>query len=203
MNRVNSGYWLAVTGLFFAGSTNAAGEPPMVSAKSGMQVSPVVSMGLTTGGDTIATYRISYLGVEYDTDVTLGGNFFIYGGARFFWPRTGLGIIAQGGAFIGGVTDDESSADLSRWPIEAIGFYEFGRLRLGLGVTRHIAPKFEEKGIGDARIDFEDAAGTVYQAEYLLGNFTMGLRHVAIDYRYRNATLDADHWGFFGSFRFL
>ena len=202
MNRTAWCAGLAMTGLALSGPAGAADEAPLTASGTGVQISPVVSMGLTHGGETIATYRMSYLGDEFDADVRLGGNFFLFAGARFFWPRTRLGVLAQGGAFAGGVGDYESSADLTRWPVEAIGFYEAGRVRLGAGVTRHINPKFQEKGIGDRRLDFEDATGTVYQAELLLGRWTLGTRFVAIDYRYRGLTLDADHWGLFGSFRF-
>jgi len=202
MNKMEWRIGLALTGLVLAGVAGAGERAPLAAPASGLQISPIVAMGLTGGGETIATYRVSWYGETDDVDVTLGGNFFIYAGGRFFWPRTSLGLLVQGGAFVGGISDYVSSADLTRWPVEAIGFYETGRLRLGAGVTRHIDPTFQEKGIGDLQLDFEDATGTVYQAEYLLGRWTLGTRYVAIDYRYRDLTLDADHWGLFASLRF-
>lgn len=194
--------WLAIALVLGCGTAGASEISPVPHDSRRVHITPVVSMGLTGGGDTIATYQVEYLGEVDDTPVKLGGNFFIYGGARVFWPAARLGVLLQGGAFVGGIGGYEESVDLTRWPIEALGFYQAGPLSLGMGVTHHLSPTFEEKGLLNRRIDFEDATGLVVQAEYGFGRWGMGVRYSAIDYEFRDITFDADHWGVYGSYRF-
>ena len=87
--------------LLMAASSGFAQDPPNEEETS-FRISPVLSMGLTGGGDTIARYRIEYLGEQTDADVDAGEIFFFYGGAKLFWPKTRLGRIVQGGLFGGG-----------------------------------------------------------------------------------------------------
>ncbi len=165
-------------------------------------ITPLLSVGLTAGGDTIATYRVEYLGDEFDADVDAGEVFFLYGGVSMTWPRAHLGLQLQGGLFGGGVGGWDDSADFTRWPVELIAFFESSKLRVGVGVTRHFSPKFEEEGTaGDLELDFDDASGWLAQLEYISGNASIGLRHVMIDYEIGDAELDGDHWGLYGTFR--
>ena len=194
--------WLPVAGLLLGGAAHAVEpSPAMVDARR-VHVAPFVSMGLTGGGDTLATYPVVYLGEIDNVDVKLGGNFFIYGGARIFWPAARLGVLLQGGAFVGGIGGYEESVDLTRWPVEAIAFYQAGPLSLGAGVTHHLSPTFQENGLLNRGIDFEDATGAVVQAEYGFGQWGVGLRYSAIDYTFQGITLNADNWGLYGSYRF-
>ncbi len=194
--------WLAIAGMFACGMAGATEPLPAPTDGRHVHIIPIVSMGLTGGGDTIATYQVEYLGEIDDTPVKLGGNFFIFGGARIFWPASRIGVLLQGGAFVGGIGGYEESVDLTRWPIEALGFYEAGPLSLGVGVTHHLSPTFEEKGLLNRRIDFEDATGIVVQAEYAFDRWGMGVRYSAIDYQFRDITFNADNWGVYGSYRF-
>ena len=194
--------WLTIAALLASTPVGAAEIVLAPDDNRRVQVLPFVSLGLTGGGDTIATYQVEYLGEVDDTPVKLGGNFFLYGGARILWPATRLGVLLQGGAFVGGIGGDEESVDLTRWPVEALAIYEAGSLSLGIGVTHHLSPTFEEKGLLNRRIDFEDATGAVVQVEYGFTRWGIGLRYSAIDYEFRDITFNADNWGIYGSYRF-
>ena len=188
--------------VFFLASGAGLAQETGEAEDTAFKISPVLSMGLTGGGDTIARYRVEFFGEETDADVDAGDVFFFYGGAKLFWPNSNLGLTIQGGLFGGGVGNYDERADFTRWPVEIIGTYETERWRLGAGVTRHFSPTFEEEGVGDNKLEFDDADGTLFQLEYKINNVAIGLRHVQIDYEIGVAKLAGDHWGVFGTVTF-
>jgi len=195
--------WLALAGLAFCGV--CVGAEPDGSAASGVRFNPIAVFGLTGGGETIARYRGFFYGDEIDLNVDAGGTTFVYGGASFSWPRRHVGVLIQGGMFNGGFSNWEQSADFTRWPVELIGFVDWRRFRIGIGATRHYSPKFEDNGIEDFTIRFEDASGSLLQVDYAVDRFTVGLRRVLVDYTARaqgRPEVDGDHWGVAGSYRF-
>lgn len=185
----------------------AWGAEPLDADPVAFRFNPIVSAGVTYGGDTIGTYRYWSFGNEIDVDLNAGGTLFTFGGVSMLWPRQHVGLLLQGGRLIGSVSNqnfEEQLANFTRWPIELIGFVEWKRFRGGVGVTHHFSPKSEEKGIVDITRRFEDATGTVLQVDYLFERFSVGLRHVAIDYEYEieSSKLNGDHWGLVIAYRF-
>jgi len=176
-------------------------QAPAARAET-MQFNPLVSAGLTAGGDTIATYRAEFWGEEYDADLDLGGTFFMYGGFSLQWPSHDVGMIFQGGFFSSFIGDYDENADFTRWPVELIGFVKTEKLRVGLGMTYHFSPTFEEDGFGDNKLKFDDASGWLLQIEYMFRNVSVGVRHVQIDYEIDSSQLDGDHWGLFATYQF-
>jgi len=192
----------AATGCFCISSALAGVSEYDIRESSQVRINPVLAAGLTGGGDTIASYPYVYLGEAGIADIDLGDTVFLYGGIKLFWPQRHLGLIVQGGLFAGGVGDTEASADFTRWPVELIGFYSHRKFRVGVGVTRHFSPVFEETGIGNARLEFDDASGWLTQLEYVATRFSTGIRHVQIDYAINSSEFSGDHWGLFGSYQF-
>ena len=170
-----------------------------------VEVHPIGTIGFTTGGDTLGTYRVEYLGdeSEVEVDVDAGDSLFLYGGFQMRWPETHLGMLFQGGLAIAGVGGYGDGVDFRRWPVEAIGFVEAGKFRLGIGATHHFAPTFDEDGVGDdIRVEFDDANGWIAQIEYHSGPATFGLRYVDIGYDVDTLEIDGEHWGLFGTYIF-
>lgn len=165
---------------------------------------PIVSAGLMQGGDTIATYRVRNFDDEYDVDLNAGGTLFTFVGASMLWPRRHVGLLLQGGRFISSVSGYEyqEAASLTRWPVELIGFFQWKRLRGGLGVTHHFSPKFEDESSANITLSFEDATGTVLQLDYLFERFSVGLRYVSIDYKIAANRLSGNHAGMVVTYRF-
>jgi len=184
----------------------ASSAEPAVDGAPGFRLRPLVTMGLSGGGETIARYRGTFLGEPTEFEVDAGGDVFLFGGVSLDWPRHHTGVLIQGGLFTGGPSNFEQSAEFNRVPLELIAVYEWGRFRGGLGATRHFSPKFRDKGIENIGFDFEDATGAVAQLEYLFDRFNVGLRYVGIDYALRGVrdrpTLDGDHVGITGTYRF-
>ena len=172
----------------------------------GFRFNSLITMGISGGGDTIARYRGWFLGEPAEFEVDAGGDVLIFGGVNLRWPRRSTGFIVQAGLFSGGSGNFEQRAEFSRIPLELIAVYDWKRFRGGLGVTHHFSPKFRDEGIANFGLDFDDATGIVWQLDYLLPRFDVGLRHVAIDYTLSNSRaaprLDGDHWGVTGTYRF-
>ena len=167
-----------------------------------VQFNPLVAAGLTAGGDTIATYRVEFWGDDYHSDLDLGGTYFMYGGFSIQWPSHNVGILLQGGFFSDLIGDYDDNADFTRWPVELIGFVETEKFRVGLGMTHHFSPTFDEDGFDNAKLEFDDASGWLLQVEYMFENFSLGIRHVQIDYEIDSNQLDGNHWGLSATYRF-
>ena len=119
------------------------------------------------------------------------------------WPEAHVGMLLQGGLATTGVGSSDDGVDFKRWPVEAIGFVEAGKMRFGLGLTHHFAPTFDEDGTGDnLRVEFDDANGWIAQIEYHSGPATIGLRYVDISYDFATLEIDGEHWGLFGTYIF-
>lgn len=176
------------------------------SNASAFRFNPLITMGLSGGGDTIAKYRGTLFGEPAEFEVDAGGDILLFGGVDLSWPRRHTGLLVQAGFFSGGPGNFEQSAEFSRVPLELIAVFHWKRFRPGVGVTHHFSPRFRDEGITNLSLDFEDATGSVLQLDYLFDRFNVGLRHVVIDYSLSDALgapgLDGDHWGITGTLRF-
>ena len=196
------GLLAAITAITFLTGTTAAASDGTASAQSGLEIRPIGSLGITQGGDTLGTYRVEFLGETSDVDVDAGDSLFLYGGFEMRWPDAHIGMLVQGGFAGTGVGNSDDGVDFKRWPLEVIGFVEAGRFRVGLGATRHLAPTFDEDGIGNLRVEFDDANGWITQFEYRTDTAAIGIRYVDIDYDFATLTIGGEHLGVYGTYIF-
>lgn len=199
---VRYGKILVATLAMFVGAQAGAAEQ---DART-YSLRPTATIGISGGGDQIASYRGTLFGEPADFEVDAGGDVFLFGGLELFWPRSKAGLLVQTGLFTGGVSNSKQSAEFNRVPLELIGIRQWRRLRGGIGVTHHFSPGFEDEGIENFEVDFHDATGIVLQFEYMIHRFNVGIRHVIIDYEVSGVpdapTVDGDHWGVTGTYRF-
>ena len=195
-----SGLLAAMSGIALV--TSVAADQSAPSAESAVEIRPIASLGFTQGGDTLGTYRVEFLGDTSDVDVDAGDSLFFYGGLQIRWPKAHVGMLLQGGLAATGVGNSEDGVDFKRWPIEAIGFVEAGRFRFGVGATQHISPTFDEDGIGNLRVEFDNAGGWIAQAEFSSGPAAIGLRYTDISYDIDFLEIDGKSWGLYGTYIF-
>ena len=81
---------------------------------------------------------------------------------------------------------DASNGDMewTRFPLEALAFYRFQRVRLGGGLAHHVNPRLEGSGVvGGLDVKFKNATGAVLQADWQFTDaLALGLRYTAIEY---------------------
>ncbi|MDJ0794574.1 MAG: hypothetical protein QNI98_10040 [Woeseiaceae bacterium] len=201
--KLTHGFLAAMTGIALLASTSVSADQYTASTKSGVEIHPIGTLGFSQGGDTLGTYRVEFLGDTSDVDVDAGDSLFLYGGVQMRWPDAHLGMLIQGGLATTGVGSSSDGVDFKRWPVEAIGFVEAGKMRLGLGLTHHFSPTFDEDGTGgNLRVEFDNASGWIAQIEYHSGPATFGLRYVDISYDFSTLEIDGSSWGLFGTYIF-
>lgn len=104
---------------------------------------------------------------------------------------------------------DASNGDVewTRFPLEALAFYRFQRVRLGGGLAYHINPRLEGSGVvGGLDVKFKNATGAVLQADWQFTEaLALGLRYTAIEYDAKGAftgSSKSDGFGVSFSWRF-
>ncbi|MAM88079.1 MAG: hypothetical protein CME36_12320 [unclassified Hahellaceae] len=146
------------------------------------RVELVGSLGLTTGGDELAS--LEFVDGD-DADIKAGGLFSIAGGLGYQLPTSPLYLQSTIGYHFDSVNAENADASFSRVPFELLAFYTADQFRVGGGLSYHLSPEleFELDGVGKESIKFDDAAGLVLQADYLATRKVgFGLRAVFIEY---------------------
>jgi hypothetical protein len=159
----------------------------------------VLGVGVTGGGDTLATVVFT----DGSTDsIKAGGLVHVYGGAEF---RLGEQVTMQ--ATIGYHVDETNGASngslrFSRYPIELLAHYQVApNVRLGGGARFVNNAKIDSRGVlSGARVDFDSTVGAVIEGEYLVTpNIGLKLRAVNEKYKAGGVSVDGNHVGFYFS----
>ncbi|MFO1218112.1 MAG: hypothetical protein U1E89_07060 [Burkholderiaceae bacterium] len=159
----------------------------------------LLGMGLTTGGDTLATVVFTDGTTE---SIKAGGLVHVFGGVEFrATPQVTMQL--NGGYQV----DDTSrgsngSLRFSRYPIEVLAHYQLNpAFRLGGGLRLVNSPKIRGSGVlSGTGLDFESTTGAVFEGEYLVTpNIGLKLRGVSETYKPKNGSPSADgnHIGFY------
>src|SRR5512138_1432120 len=159
----------------------------------------VLGMGITGGGETLAT--VVYSDGSSDS-IKSGGLVHLYGGAEF---RVAPQFTLQGN--IGYHVDRTSgysngSIRFSRYPIELLGHFEVApSVRLGGGARFVNNAKIDTSGVlSGTRVDFDNTVGAVFEAEWLvLPSLGLKARFVSERYKVNGVSVDANHGGFYVS----
>ncbi|HYJ97243.1 MAG TPA: outer membrane beta-barrel protein [Burkholderiaceae bacterium] len=159
----------------------------------------VLGLGLTGGGDTLAT--VVYTDGSTD-NIKSGGLVHVFGGAEF---RLGPQVTMQ--ATVGYHVDEtngnsDGSLRFSRYPIELLGHYHVApQFKLGGGARFVNNAKIDSSGVlSGARIDFDNTVGGVIEGEWMVTPFIgLKLRYVSERYKSGAVSVDANHGGFYFS----
>ncbi len=189
------------------GSSLFAKQPYYPDASYDHQFHIVASVGVKNGGDSLQQVVEVSTG-EVIEKLRSGG--FYHGNVGVLLP---LGETSDFSVQItaGYLYDEISSninindkASFSRVTAELIPFYNFGRQRIGVGVTAHFNPEFEQNAsIGNADIQFDDAVGGFVQYDILYDHsISAGIRLDYIEYEVPGFVLEAPSIGVHVTYQF-
>jgi hypothetical protein len=160
-------------------------------------VRPLVGIGLTFGGDKLASVDFTDGSSE---SIRSGGLFTLYAGAEF---RVSDVMAIQ--ATLGYHADSTSAASngslrFSRYPLDLLALYRVNdRVRLGGGVEFVNSPKVAGSGdLGNINVGFKNSTGLVLEGEYLFTpKFGMKARVAAHEFESKatGAKVDGDYFG--------
>lgn len=130
---------------------------------------PVVGMGLTGGGDNLAT--VTYRDGSTQ-DIRGGGLVALYGGGEV---KFGEKFTLQ--TTVGYHVDDTRAATngsvrFTRYPLDLVGLFHLNdNVRLGVGVQHVSSPKLVGSGVvSDVQARFKSTTGVIATGEYLFSN---------------------------------
>ncbi|MDR7270840.1 hypothetical protein J2X20_003498 [Pelomonas saccharophila] len=162
---------------------------------------PVLGASVTGGGKTLV--KVEYQD-GHTQNIRSGGLVHLFGGAEY--ESGPFAFQANIGYHVDDTHARDGSVRFSRWPIELIGFFKpEGPLRLGLGVRKATGAKIATSGKASylGSDSFESKAGLILQGEYLFSPHWSGLlRVVREDYKVGGTTVQGNHVGLGGSYRF-
>lgn len=192
----------AAAALFAMGVAQAQTVPPVGSVR------PLVGVGLTYGGDTIAT--VQYVNGP-NVDIKAGGLLHLYGGADW---RVSESFSLQGnvGWHMQRAGGSNGSVDFTRYPIELLAYYHATPgFRVGGGVRFVQSPSLSGSGVaGNASASFSSTTGAVVEGEWFFGNahtYSVKARYVDETYKMNvgngmTESYKGSHLGVYTSFYF-
>jgi hypothetical protein len=159
----------------------------------------VLGLGLTGGGDTLAT--VVYTDGSTD-NIKGGGLVHVFGGAEF---RLGSAVTMQ--ATVGYHVDEtngnsDGSLRFSRYPIELLAHYHVApNFKLGGGARFVNNAKIDSRGVlSGARFDFDSTVGAVVEGEWMVTPaIGLKVRYVSEKYKAPGVNASGNHGGFYFS----
>ncbi len=159
-------------------------------------VDGVLKAGFDFGGDTL----VNAVFTNGDTDsIKANEGFFVGAGAAFFNnSRTVSTEITINWKYTG-ISAENGDIDFTRFPVDALVFYNFPKARLGAGATYHLNPELEGSdagtgfvGGGAGRVEYDDALGFLVQVDWRIAEkVAIGLRYTSLEYELPNSSAPA------------
>lgn len=162
----------------------------LLAAPARADISAMVKLGYDFGGDTLTTVPFTdgtTASIDTNEGLLLGGGVAI-ANADYTW-QTEVTLSWKYQA----ITAANGDLKWTRWPLEAVTFYQLPQFRFGGGLTYHLNPTLEGDGVvSNINMDFDNALGFVLQADYRLDEaIAFGLRYTVIEYESGGRTYDA------------
>lgn len=170
--------------------------PSLAIANSAMPVDMggVINMGLTFGGDKLATAEFTDGDSE---DIDAGELLFFSGGVTATQNEIQYQVTI--GYYFDQANGDNGEINFTRYPLDLLAFWKQEKFRIGGGITYHISPQFKVDidGASENRKDkYNDAFGFALQADYIfISNATLGIRLTSIKYESSNELEFSDKSG--------
>jgi Outer membrane protein beta-barrel domain len=154
-------------------------------------VRPFVKAGYDLGGDKVAEVVFT----DGDSESIKANEGFYFGGGASIVTDAGTQEIELSISYkVGSVNGSNGDVEFRRFPLEALWFYRFAKVRLGGGLTYHLNPELDGSGVvgGGLDVKFDDALGLVLQGDYRFGEkLTIGLRYTNLEYKVSGASAKA------------
>jgi hypothetical protein len=180
---------MAALGVLLAGP--AVAQSPTYTP---VDIRPYFAVGLTGGGDEIATFDFT----DGSTDTVNAGELVEFR-AGLHW-RIGDVFSLRGslGYHVSGSTARNGSFRFERFPVELTGLFQVSqRLRLGLGVRQATSARTRSSGAAAGlNADFTASTGAVGELEYFFSpSYSLYGRVVAEKYTSQNIRYNGNHLG--------
>ena len=193
--------WVCAAGLLSLNTVQAqeTDQAPSEPAIAGPTVRPLLGMGLTFGGDTLAT---TFFTDGTQNDIKAGQLVQLYGGLEYRATPL-LSIQATVGYHVDNSSASNGNVKFSRIPVELLGhFHASETWQFGGGLRVVNSPKLSSSGAASSigSVDFDNTTGLVIEGEYRL-NSKLGfkLRYVSESYEakapFAGSTVDGSHIG--------
>ncbi len=162
------------------------------AASHAVDVRPTLKAGFDFGGDTLVTVVFtdgSTKSINANEGLYFGGGVSILSDSKDIETEVSLSYKFTG------INASNGSVDWTRFPLEVLVFYRLPQFRVGGGLTYHLSPKLSGSGpAGNINTKFDDSAGFVLQADYLLQKITVRLRYTSLEYNWEAAQSRATAW---------
>jgi hypothetical protein len=158
----------------FAGITHAA------------DIRPLLKAGFDLGGDTVVT--AVFTDGETET-IKANEGFYIGGGAALIDAARNFEAHLSLAYKFAVIDARNGDIEWTRFPLEALAFYRFPRVRVGGGLTYHISPRLEGSGVvGGLDVKFKNALGAILQADWrITEKIAAGARYTMLEYDTKGA----------------
>lgn len=153
----------------------------LAAAAQAAEIRPLVKAGIDVGGNTIVTAVFE----DGDTEeIKANEGVYLGGGAAFINDAKDLEFqltLAYKWALIDA---DNGDIEWMRWPLEALAFYRWQRVRAGVGLAYHMNPRLEGDGVvNDLNIKFKNALGAILQVDWrITETIAVGGRVTLLEY---------------------
>jgi hypothetical protein len=144
------------------------------------EIRPLLVAGLDFGGDKMLTVVFD----DGDTqDIKANDGFYLGGGLVVIDAERRMEYQFTAALKYALIDAENGEVEWTRFPIEALAFYRFARVRLGGGLTYHVSPRIETSGaVGNPDVKFKNALG-VLQADWLITEkIALGGRYTVLEY---------------------
>jgi len=161
-------------------------------ASHAVDVRPMLKAGFDFGGDKLITVIFadgSTKSINANEGLYFGGGVSILSDSKDIETEVSLSYKTTG------INASNGSVDWTRFPLEVLVFYRLPQFRLGGGLTYHLSPKLSGSGVTSVNLTFDNSAGFVLQADYLLQKITVGLRYTSLEYKLGGGSVKSDGVG--------
>jgi hypothetical protein len=142
---------------------------------------PLLKAGIDLGGETLVTAVFT----DGETEkIRANEGFYFGGGLAVIDAERRLEFHATLAYKFAVINADNGDIEWTRFPLEALAFYRFPRVRVGGGLAYHMSPRLEGDGVvGGLDVKFKNALGVVLQADWFITEkIAAGARYTMIKY---------------------
>ena len=165
---------IAAVGVVFATSQTGAAE-----------VKAHAKVGYDTGGDTLVTVIFTNGDRE---NIKANQGLFLGGGVSIVTDDKAIETEISLSYKVDDITASNGDVTWSRWPLDALVFYRWDKVRVGGGLTDHFGPKLSGSGvISGLNVSFKTSLGAILQADWrITDKMNLGARYTMLDYDLKN-----------------
>lgn len=194
-----------------ASTVVAAGHAQAQTQTAPGVVAPFLGLGLTFGGDDLATAHFTN---GYDQTVTAGGLLDLRAGLEYRITGSPVALQMAVAYHVDSATANNGDLRFSRVPVELIALYDLGsQWRVGLGMRKATSAKVKATGAAESSAgfgsstDFKSNLGFLVEAEYMATpQIGLQVRYVSESYKIQfpnsQPKVDGSHVGVMGVYYF-